>query len=137
MWRCIAKAEMISRAIVLEIKQDDDQIVVNRNDDFALVCDFTAQVRRDSRLGQETCGWLKDQLAFELSLPEGLYVSHLMTLSPNGSRLNLATTVRSRRSTQQFTLNRVYMPYEPLEELYDCQYTLARKKSCTLGGLDQ
>ena len=33
-------AEKIAQATVLTIAQEDDHIVINRNDDFALVCDF-------------------------------------------------------------------------------------------------
>ena len=33
-------AEKIAQATVLDITQEDDHIVINRNDDFALICDF-------------------------------------------------------------------------------------------------
>lgn len=127
-------AAMISEATVLTITQTDEQITIGRNDDFALVCDFTVGQNAESSLGQERCGWLNRQLAFEINLPEGLRVSHLLTLAPDGNRLNLATTVQSSRASAPFTLNRVYVPFEPAEDLYDCEYTIVHKTTCKLGG---
>lgn len=130
-------AAMISKATVLTITQTDEQIIIGRDDDFALVCDFDAAQNDESRLGQERCGWLNSQLAFEIHLPEGLSVSHLLTLAPDGNRLNLATTVHSSRASVPFTLNRVYVPFEPTEDLYDCVYTIVHKRTCKLGGSSQ
>jgi hypothetical protein len=127
-------ADMITKATVLTITQTDSQILIERDDDFALECEFGVTRKTESQLGKELCGWFGDQLAFEISLPEGLTVSHLLTLASDGDRLNLATTVRSSRTSQPFSLNRVYMPFEPIEDhLYDCEYTLVNQTSCTLG----
>ena len=125
--------EMISRSTVLYIEQTLDNIVVQREGDFALTCDFFADRQSVSLLGQETCGWQGDQLVFEVSLPEGLKVNHRMVLSGNGKRLNVATTVSSNAINQLFTLNRVYMPFEPGKGMYECEYTLAKKMTCRLG----
>lgn len=127
-------AEMITKATVLTITQTDSRIIIERDDDFALVCEFGVMRESESGLGQELCGWFGDQLAFEISLPEGLRVSHLLTLATAGDRLNLATTVRSSRTSQSFSLNRVYIPFEPVEDrLYDCEYTLVNQTTCKLG----
>ena len=125
--------EMISRSTVLNIEQSLDDIVVQREGDFALTCDFFADRQSVSILGQESCGWQGDQLVFEVSLPEGLRVRHRLVLSGNGKRLNIATTVSSNTIKQLFTLNRVYMPFEPGKGMYECEYTLAKKKTCRLG----
>jgi len=127
-------ADMIAKATVLTITQTDSQIIIERDDDFALVCEFGARRKTETELGQELCGWFGDQLAFEIDLPEGLRVSHLLTLASDGDRLNLATTVYSSRASQPFSLNRVYVPFEPLEDhLYECEYTLVNQTTCTLG----
>lgn len=124
--------EMISRSNVLTIEQTPDNIVVQREGDFALTCDFFVDLQSVGRLGQETCGWQGNQLVFEVSLPGGLYVNHRLVLSGNGKRLNIATMVSSSSIKQLFTLNRVYMPFEP-GQVYECEYTLAKKKTCRLG----
>jgi len=129
--------EMIARSTVLNIEQTLDNIVVQREGDFALTCDFFIKDQSDSVLGQEACGWQGDQLVFEVSLPEGLRVSHRLVLSGNGKRLNVATTVSSNAIKQLFTLNRVYMPFEPGEGMYECEYTLAKKKTCRLGSSNE
>lgn len=127
-------ADMISKATVLTITQTDTQIIIERDDDFALVCDFGVMRNSESGLGQQLCGWFGDQLAFEINLPEGLRVSHLLTIATAGDRLNLATTVHSSRASQSFSLNRVYVPFEPIQDhLYDCEYTLVNQTTCTLG----
>jgi len=126
-------AEIISRSTVLNIEQSLDNIVVQREGDFALTCDFFVDRQSVSTLGQETCGWQGNQLVFEVSLPEGLNVNHRLVLSGNGKRLNVATTVSSSTINQLFTLNRVYMPFEPGKGMYECEYTLAKKKTCRLG----
>lgn len=125
--------EMISRSTVLNIEQTLDSIVVQRDGDFALTCEFFADRQSASTLGHETCGWQENQLVFEVSLPEGLTVNHRLVLSGNGKRLNVATTVSSSTINQLFTLNRVYMPFEPGKGMYECEYTLAKKKTCRLG----
>ncbi len=126
-------AETVSRSTVLNIEQTLDSIVVQREGDFALTCDFFVDRRSASTLGQETCGWQGNQLVFEVSLPEGLNVQHRLVLSGNGKRLSVATTVSSTTISQLFTLNRVYMPFEPGKGMYECEYTLAKKKTCRLG----
>jgi len=131
-------AEIITKSTVLTITQTDSQVIIERDDDFALVCEFGVRRKSETRLGQELCGWFGDQLAFEIDLPDGLRVSHLLTLASSGDRLNLATTVYSTRASLPFSLNRVYTPFEPLEDhLYDCEYTLVNQTTCTRGELDQ
>ena len=126
-------AEKIARSNVLTIEQTLESIVVEREGDFSLTCDFFTEGQMANPLGHESCGWQGDQLIFNVSLPEGLNVRHRLVLSGNGKRLNVATTVSSSEISQPFTLNRVYMPFDPGQGMYDCKYTLARKKTCRLG----
>ncbi len=126
-------AEKITRSNVLTIEQTSETIAVQRDGDFALTCDFISEIIANNPLGDESCGWQGDHLIFNVSLPEGLNVNHRLVLSGNGKRLNVATTVSSSRIRQPFTLNRVFMPFEPGQGLYDCEYTLAKKKTCRLG----
>ena len=129
--------EKIAKATVLDITQGDDHVVIRRNDDYALVCDFTDLGFKQSAIGTEGCAWQEDQLTFQVALPEGLNVLHRLSIAADRSRLNIATTVIVDGIRYPFTLNRVYMPYEPGEGLYDCEYTIATQTTCTLRGQDE
>ena len=126
--------EKIAQATVLDVEQQDDYIVVNRNDDFALVCDFANAAPLVSAVGAESCEWDEDQLVFNLTLPDGLRVSHRLSLAADRSRMNVATTVKVIGLPYPFTLNRVYQPFEPGEGMYQCEFTIATQTTCTLGG---
>jgi hypothetical protein len=126
-------AEKITTSNVLIIDQSSETIAVQRDAGFALTCDFFSEIMANNPLGHESCGWQGDHLIFNVSLPEGLNVNHRLILSGNGDRLSVSTTVSSSRLRQPFTLNRVFMPFEPGQGLYDCEYTLAKKKTCRLG----
>ena len=126
--------EKIAQATVLTISQEGDHIVVKRNDDFSLVCNFTDMQVRQSIFGAEGCEWQEDQLTFQIALPDGLRVFHRLSIAPDGTRLNVATTVAVSGSRYPFTLNRVYMPFEAGAGQYNCQYTIASQTTCTLNG---
>lgn len=128
--------ELITRSTVLTIDQQPDDIVVKRQGDFALSCEFD-DAESSSPLGKESCGWSGEDLVFHVELPDGLSVNHRLVLSANGRRLNVATTVTSDKVSQPFTINRVYMPFEPGDGMFQCEYTLARKKTCYLGSPDE
>ena len=127
-------AEKIAQATVLTIEQVNDHIIINRNDDFALICDFRATEPTLSPIGEEVCGWDEDQLIFQIALPDGMQVFHRLSIATDGTRMNIATTVRIAGIYYPFTLNRVYMPFEPGEGMFNCEYTIASQTTCTLGG---
>ena len=124
-------AESISRSTVLEIDQTGRQIEIQRQDDFPLTCTFgpVPSVEEDP-LGSEYCGWDLHQLVFAFRLPDGLRVTHRLTLAPDRAKLNVATTVRTRGAGQQFTLNRVYTRFEQPQDEYECRMTVEGDKSC-------
>lgn len=127
-------AESISRANVLVIEQSGGAIVVKREGDFALSCDFTQKQVRLNNLGNEYCHFDRNgQVVFLVALPEGLTVVNRLVLSTDGQRLNVATTLKSSDFDQEFTLNRVYMRFEAGKDMYDCKFTLKDKKTCWLG----
>ncbi|MFT7688086.1 MAG: hypothetical protein ACI9FB_003446 [Candidatus Azotimanducaceae bacterium] len=126
--------DSISRSTVLEISQDDEGIVIKRNDDYALTCDFEGPEVMSNSLGSEFCRFdPSGQLIVAVGLPEGLFLVNRLVMSSDRTRLNVATTLKSKKMSQEFTLNRVYMPFEPGEGLYECKYTLKDKKTCWLG----
>ena len=127
-------AEQIAQATVLTIAQENDHIVIKRNNDYALVCDFDAMGWKKTVIGAEGCKWNEDQLLFQADLPNGLRVFYRFSISDDRSKINVATTVAVVGTSYPFTLNRVYMPFEPGKGMYDCEYTIANQTSCTLGG---
>ena len=129
--------EKIAQATVLTIAQEDDHIVINRNDDFALVCDFGEMGWKENAIGIEGCAWDEDQLAFQIALPDGLSVFHQFSIAADRSRINVATTVKVSGISYPFTLNRVYMPFEPGEGMFECTYTIANQTTCTLSGSNE
>jgi hypothetical protein len=130
-------AEKIAQATVLTITQENDHVVINRNDDFALICDFGDMGWKQSAIGTEGCAWDEDQLAFQIALPDGLSVYHQFSIAADRSRINVATTVKVSGISYPFTLNRVYMPFEPGEGMFECTYTIANQTSCTLSGSNE
>lgn len=127
-------AEIIAQATVLTIKQNQEHVVIERNDDFSLVCDFTQLGVREGPMGQEGCYWNKDQLLFRIALPDGLNILHRLSLAADRSLINVATTVKIDGIRYPFTLNRVYRPFEPGAGQYQCEYTIADQTTCTLKG---
>lgn len=132
-------ADSITQSDTLLIEHDIDQIVVEREEEFALTCEFSDSTvqQYESMLGSEICGWDGEKMVFHVSLPDGLTVTHRLTLSGDGSELNVATTVTSPVSSVPYTLNRFYRRYEPLDNLYHCEQTLSRKKVCWMREPDQ
>lgn len=125
-------AESITRTTILQIEQTDEFIQILRENDFSLVCGFHDGAARPVKdlLGTEMCGWDVQQLVFFVSLEEGITVNHRLTMGPDGQRLNIATTVRSRLYPSAFTFNRVYQRFTPLESEFECELTLDRGRSC-------
>lgn len=126
-------AESITRTQVLEIQHNEDTIEVRREDDFSLVCGFYDNIAElsESTYGTELCGWDGHQLVFRIGLPEGLTVSHRMTVAPSKQQLHIATTVASSTAPVPFTLNQFFDRFEEVESEFDCEYTLTRQKVCT------
>jgi len=128
-------ADLITQSPLLEIVQNENKILVKREEDFALSCEFyPGQYRKvETPFGIETCGWDAHQLVFKLLLPDGLSIQHVMTIGAAGQKLNIATTVVSDQVSFPFTLNRVYNRFEPGETGFKCQETLTRGRVCTTG----
>ena len=126
-------AELITRSPLLQIEQDPHEIKVKREESFALSCEFhPGQLHSvETPFGTEVCGWEGHQLVFRILLPEGLNIQHVMTLGPEGERLNIATTVVSDQVSHPFALNRVFNRFVPGSRGYRCTQTLSRGRVCT------
>jgi hypothetical protein len=124
-------AELITESQVLEIEQNDIDIEINRENSFALTCVFSEgepQVVLDE-LGAEICGWDANDLIFRIRLPDGLNIHHRVTMSAEGDRLRVTTTVDSDQASP-FTVNRFYYRFNPMPVDYSCEYTLSKGNVC-------
>ena len=128
-------AEMITRPDVLTITQDEYEIKIARKDDFTMLCEFYEGYakRTESEFGAEVCSWNGHQLVSHLVLPDGLLVSHRFTAAANGMSLQVSTTISSKGTRVPFTVNRVYMKFEPPESDFNCLETLSMKRVCSTG----
>ncbi len=126
-------ADLVTQSQLLEIQQDEHDIKVKRELDYALTCEFfPGQYHTvETPLGREICGWDGHQLIFRTVLPEGLTIQQVLTLGADRRRLNIATTVISDRVTSPFTVNRVYNRYQPQDNGYTCKMTISRGRVCT------
>jgi hypothetical protein len=128
-------ADLITQSPLLEIVQNAHKVLVKREEDFALSCEFyPGQYHKvETPFGIEACGWDAHQLVFKLLLPDGLSIQHVMTIGAAGQKLNIATTVVSDQVSFPFTLNRVYNRFEHVDSSFQCQETLTRGRVCTTG----
>lgn len=128
-------AELITRPDVLTIAQDEYEIKISRKDDFTMLCEFYEGYakRTESEFGAEVCSWNGHQLVAHLVLPDGLLVSHRFTVAANKMSLHVATTISSSAVRVPFTINRIYMKFEPPESDFNCIETLSMKRVCSTG----
>ena len=131
-------AEEITRVQVLRISQSENEISIERKDDYAIYCSFYDGVskRLDSVFGIEVCGWDGDNLVSHAQLANGLRVTHRLTISPDGEQLRVITTVESNKSRVPFTLSRYYRKFEAGGSGFNCVETLSMKRVCSTGDLE-
>lgn len=129
-------AELVTRPTVLTISQSENEIRVEREGDFAMVCDFYDNVSHGAvtEHGTEVCGWTGEQFVSRLLLPDGVVVSHRFTMAPDLENMHVATTVSSSSTRIPFTLHRFYTRFEPLASEYNCIETLSKKRVCSTSG---
>ena len=137
--RALARlAELITRPQVLTISQNDQEITVDRKDDFSLLCAFYDGLAKgtESEYGTEICGWDGSQLVSHLVLPDGLQVTHRFTVSEDRQHLRVVTTVASNTARLPFTLRRFYKRFERLPPDFNCIETLSMKRVCSTGEIE-
>lgn len=131
-------AEEITRVQVLKITQSENEISIDRKDDYAIFCSFFDGVSKslESPFGVEVCGWDGDSLVSHAQLANGLRVTHRLTISPDGEQLRIITTVDSKKSRVPFTLSRFYRKFEAAASDFNCVETLSMKRVCSTGDLE-
>ncbi len=130
-------ADSMNRSDVLRIEQGQDYVLIKREEDFALNCEL-GTTAPELVAGQEWCGFDQSgKLIFVSRLPKGLDIVHEFVLSENTERLSATTTVRTPALRNPYSITRIYMPFEQGGSMYDCEFTLAKKKTCWLGTGDE
>ena len=126
-------ADELTRPRYFTISQTENEISVEREDDFDISCQFSGGAAEGpgNAYGQEICGWSGDIFISRLYLPDGLLVSHRYTVHPEGEELHVATTVSLRTTGMSFTLNRFYNKYEQSSSMFNCVDTLSMNRVCT------
>jgi len=128
-------AELVTEPALLEVKQDDRAIWIERENSFALTCRFEAFQPAASLLGQETCWWDGVQWHFLIELPDGLVIKHQFSRSDDGLSLAQRTRLSNPRSGSDFTISRIFSRYDPSGRGYVCRETLSKGKVCTTEGV--
>lgn len=125
-------AELITRQTTLRIVQTDAEVRIERPGDAALICS-TRNSEEDSfnsPHGKEYCGWDRQQLVFQISLADGVFIEHRFSVDPSGDTLSMLTSVSSRNSLP-FNLITFYNSYEAPEDGIHCVQTLSRGRVCS------
>ena len=129
--------ELITRTDELTISQTEYEILVERRDDFSLLCAFFDGVAKptDSAFGKETCGWDGDRLISLHELPDGLRVIHRFQTSKDRKQLRVITTASSDTAPMPFTVSRYFWRIEKRPGKFECIETLSMNRVCSTGRL--
>jgi hypothetical protein len=129
--------ELITRTDELTISQTEHEILVERRDDFSLMCAFFDGVAKpiDSAFGKETCGWNEDRLISVNEFPDGLRVIHQFQISADRKQLRVITTATSKTAPMPFTVSLYYWRVEKRPGKFACIETLSMKRVCSTGEL--
>jgi len=129
--------ELITRTDELTISQTEHEILVERRDDFSLLCAFFDGVAKptDSAFGRETCGWDADRLISLQEFPDGLRVIHRFQTSKDRQQLRVTTTASSDTAPMPFTVSRFFWRVEKIPRKFQCIETLSMNRVCSTGRL--
>ncbi|NKB34949.1 MAG: hypothetical protein GKR91_17775 [Pseudomonadales bacterium] len=125
-------AEYINRNSTMDIIQDRNEIRIERRGEAPLVCGMETGPNEtfNSQHGAEICGWDRNQLVFEMALPDGLYIIHRFSVSSDSQSLRMITSISSNGSVP-FNLVQSYNKYQaPPDEFY-CTQTVTRGQVCS------
>lgn len=125
-------AEYISRQTTLQIIQDREQIRIERRGEAPLICSLEAgpMPTFSSPHGNEVCGWDRQQLVFQITLPDGLVIRHRFNVAADRTELRMVTSISSRGSAP-FNLIQAFNRYEAPADSFNCVLTLSRGRVCS------
>ncbi|MCC5887098.1 MAG: hypothetical protein JJT88_11755 [Gammaproteobacteria bacterium] len=125
-------ADMVTGQGAFEIVQTREQVRIERAGDAPLICSTITdrQETFDSVHGRESCAWERQQLLFEVVLPEGVTIEHRFSLDPGGDAMSVLTRVSSR-DAPPFALRQFYQRYDKSTASFRCVQTLSRGQVCS------
>jgi hypothetical protein len=125
-------AEYISRQSTITIRQDREEVRIERDGDADLVCGLGDGTMNPytGRFGVELCGWDRQQLVFEITLPDDLIVMQRFIVASNSRSLRMVTSIISKGSNS-FSLITIFNSYDAPAQEFDCVQTLSRGRVCS------
>ena len=125
-------AEYISRQSIITIRQNREEVRIERDGDADLVCGLGDEVMAPytGRYGSELCGWDRQQLVFEITLPDDLMIIHRFSVAANSRSMRVVTSIISKGSNS-FSLITVYNRYDAPADEFNCVQTLSRGRVCS------
>ena len=125
-------SEYINRNSTMEIFQNRNEIRVERRGEAPLICTMETGPNQtfSSEHGAEVCGWDRNQLVFEMALPDGLYIIHRLSVSADSQILQMITSISSNQSVP-FNLVQSYNKYQAPPSQYNCRQTITRGRVCS------
>jgi hypothetical protein len=126
-------SEYINRSSTIEISQNRHEVRIHRKGEAPLICSMETGPNEvfSSQHGAEICGWDRQQLVFEIALPDGLYIIHRLSISSDSQRLRFITSVSSNGSAP-FNLVQAFNKYQAPQDEFVCIQTVTRGRSCRL-----
>lgn len=124
-------AEYISRQTTLTITQTRSEVRIEREGDASLICGVEdgAMPGFSSAHGSEICGWDRNQLVFQMRLPDDLLIMHRFSVSSDGQLLSMVISVSSRGG-EPFNLRQSFNRYSAPADEFDCELTISRGRVC-------
>jgi len=129
--------ELITRTDNLAISQTEHEILVERKDDFAIMCTFFNGIAKpiENAFGREICGWSGGRLISVQNFMDGLRVVNQFDTSEDRQELRVITTASSDTAPMPFTVTHYYRRFEKVPGRFECIETLSRKRVCGIGAL--
>ena len=126
-------SEYINRSSTMEIFQNRYEVRIHRRGEAPLICSMETGPNEvfSSRHGTEICGWDRQQLVFEIALPDGLYITHRLSISSDSERIRFITSISSNGSVP-FNLVQAFNKYQAPQDEYLCTQTVTRGRSCRM-----
>ena len=127
-------AEYLTRQNTLVIRQDRNQVSIERRGEAALTCMLEDGPMETfaSAHGAEICGWDGQQLVFQIILPDDLVIRHRFSVAADTTQLRMVTSVSSKGSAP-FNLIQAFNRYDAPAEEFNCVLTLSRGRVCSQG----
>lgn len=124
--------EYINRNSTMEIFQNRYEVRIERRGEAPLVCgmDTGPTETFKSQHGAEVCGWDRNQLVFEMALPDGLYIIHRFSVASDSQTLRMITSISSNGSVP-FNLVQSYNKYQAPPDQFHCRQTVTRGQVCS------